>query len=302
MEKRIVIDTSTGGLDYYPVEHGIEILRIKIYIDGEEYEDGSTLKADQFYDMLKNDKDLLPKTSQPSVGEVMALFQKYLDEGVEEIFVVTISAKMSGTYNSCIMAAKEFVGKLKIKVFDTKTVCFSEGIFALEAKRMIDDGFTLEEIENRLNIMTHTNTIYFAVNSLTYLVKNGRLSNAKGYIGKLLDIKPVLQVQESGEIVSIGNKRTIKAVLLSITTLIKEYVDNRPYQAYLIYTGNPNLKQYFVSIVKDNLGLENLYESPSTPVVGAHVGPDVIGIGIFLNEDENLNINGEMNEREHSSH
>ncbi len=293
MEKRIVIDTSTGGLDYYPIEHGIEILRIKINIDGKDYEDGLTLKAGQFYDMLKNDKDLLPKTSQPSVGEVMALYQKYLDEGVEEIFVVTISAKMSGTYNSCIMAAKEFVGKLKIKVFDTKTVCFSEGIFALEAKRMIDDGFTLEEIENRLNNMTQTNTIYFAVNSLTYLVKNGRLSNAKGYIGKLLNIKPVLQVQESGEIVSIGNKRTIKSVLLSITTLIKEYVNNRPYQAYLIYTGNPNLKQYFVSIIKDKLGLENLYESPSTPVVGAHVGPDVIGIGIFLNDDENLNINGE---------
>ncbi|MFU8786658.1 MAG: DegV family protein, partial [Candidatus Izemoplasmataceae bacterium] len=184
MEKRIVIDTSTGGLDYYPVEHGIEILRIKIYIDGKEYEDGLTLKADQFYDMLKNDKDLLPKTSQPSVGEVMALFQKYLDEGVEEIFVVTISAKMSGTYNSCIMAAQEFEDKLKIKVFDTKTVCFSEGIFALEAKRMIDEGFSLEAVENRLNNMIRTNTIYFAVNSLSYLVKNGRLSNAKGYIGK----------------------------------------------------------------------------------------------------------------------
>ena len=85
MRKRIVIDTSTGGLDYYPFEHGIEILRIKINIKGQEYEDGLTLKADQFYDMLKNDKELLPKTSQPSVGDVMNIFQKFLDEGVEEI-------------------------------------------------------------------------------------------------------------------------------------------------------------------------------------------------------------------------
>jgi len=131
---------------------------------------------------------------------------------------------MSGTYNSCILAAKEFEGKLKIKVFDTKTVCFSEGIFALEAKKMLDEGYSLDEIENRLTNMTQSNTIYFAVNSLTYLVKNGRLSNAKGYIGKLLNIKPVLQVQESGEIVSIENKRTIKATLLSITTKVKSYV------------------------------------------------------------------------------
>jgi DegV family protein with EDD domain len=292
MGKRIVIDTSTGGLDYYPIEHGIEILRIKIHIDGKEYEDGLTLKAAKFYDMLKNDQTLLPKTSQPSVGEVIELFQKYLDQGTEEIFVVTISSKMSGTYNSCVLAAKEFAGRLKIKVFDTKTVCFSEGVFALEAKKMIDNGFTLDEIETRLTAMTHLNTIYFAVNSLTYLVKNGRLSNAKGYIGKLLNIKPVLQVQESGEIVSIENKRTIKSGLLSITTLIKAYVNNRPYQAYLIYTGNPILKQYFASIIKENLGLENLYESPSTPVVGAHVGPDVIGIGIFIKDNEDLSIIG----------
>jgi len=148
MEKRIVIDTSTGGLDYYPIEHGIEILRIKINIEGKEYEDGLTLKADKFYDMLKNDKELLPRTSQPSVGEVAELFQEYLNQGIEEIFVVTISSKMSGTYNSCILAAKEFEGKLKIKVFDTKTVCFSEGIFALEAKKMLDEGYSLDEIEN----------------------------------------------------------------------------------------------------------------------------------------------------------
>lgn len=292
MEKRIVIDTSTGGLDYYPIEHGIEILRIKINIEGKEYEDGLTLKADKFYDMLKNDKELLPRTSQPSVGEVAELFQEYLNQGIEEIFVVTISSKMSGTYNSCILAAKEFEGKLKIKVFDTKTVCFSEGIFALEAKKMLDEGYSLDEIENRLTNMTQSNTIYFAVNSLTYLVKNGRLSNAKGYIGKLLNIKPVLQVQESGEIVSIENKRTIKATLLSITTKVKSYVNNRPYQAYLIYTGNPVLKEFFVSIIKENLGLENLYESPSTPVVGAHVGPDVIGIGIFITDKDDFNIIG----------
>jgi DegV family protein with EDD domain len=147
MEKRIVIDTSTGGLDYYPIEHGIEILRIKINIEGKEYEDGLTLKADKFYDMLKNDKELLPRTSQPSVGEVAELFQEYLNQGIEEIFVVTISSKMSGTYNSCILAAKEFEGKLKIKVFDTKTVCFSEGIFALEAKKMLDEGYSLMKLK-----------------------------------------------------------------------------------------------------------------------------------------------------------
>jgi DegV family protein with EDD domain len=220
------------------------------------------------------------------------LFQKYLNDGVEDNFVVTLSSKMSGTYQSCVLASKEFEDKLNIKVFDSKTVCFSEGVFALEAKRMMDEGMSLDEIEQNLDQMISSNTIFFAVNSLTYLIKNGRLSNAKGYIGKLLNLKPILQVQEAGEIVSIENKRTIKAILLSITTKVKSYVNNRPYQAYLIYTGNPVLKEFFVSIIKEYLGLENLYESPSTPVVGAHVGPDVIGIGIFITDKDDFNIIG----------
>jgi DegV family protein with EDD domain len=142
--------------------------------------------------------------------------------------------------------------------------------------------------------MILSNTIFFAVNSLTYLIKNGRLSNAKGYIGKLLKVKPVLQVQETGEIVSIENKRTIKLALSSIASKIKTYVDGRPYQAYLIYTGNPRLKQHFKSIIKEELNLENLYESPSTPVVGAHVGPDVIGIGVFINYEDDFHIKKEI--------
>jgi len=292
MNKRIVINTSTGGLDYYPHKNEIEILRIKIQIKNQEYEDGLTLKAEKFYEMLKNDGNLLPKTSQPSVGEVVNLFQKHLDAGAEEIFVVTISSEMSGTYNSCVLASKEFEGKLKIKIFDSKTVCFSEGVFALEAKRMIDEGFTLDEIEHKLDKMVHSNTIFFAVNSLTYLVKNGRLSNAKGYIGKLLNLKPVLQVQETGKIVSIENKRTIKSALTSIASKIKAYVNDQPYQAYLIFTGNPELKDYFKSIIKEKLGLDNLYESPSTPVVGAHVGPNVIGIGVFITNKDSFPIKG----------
>ncbi|MFH0993228.1 MAG: DegV family protein [bacterium] len=284
MNKRMVISTSTGGLDYYPFLHNIEILRIKVSIQDQEYEDGLTLRADEFYQKLNDDKTLLPKTSQPSVGEVIDLFQRCYEAGVEEIFVATISADMSGTYNACVLAAKEFADKIKIVVFDTKTVCFSEGLFALEAERMLNDGVSLTDIEAKLTTMRKANTIFFAVDSLTYLVKNGRLSNAAGFVGTLLKLKPILQVQESGKIVSIEKIRTTRAALESISSKVISYANGRPYHAYILYTGNPKLKSYFVEIIKRDLGLENLYESPSTPVVGAHVGPDVIGIGVFLDE------------------
>ena len=283
MGKRVVIDTSTGGLDYYHAPHNVEILRINIFLDGIGYADGRDLTADKFYEILRTQPDLVPKTSQPSVGEVIAFIKKlHDDKGYDEFFVTTLSSKLSGTYNSVMLAAKELAPESKVHAFDTLTVCFSEGLFALEAEKMIEAGESFEAIEVKLSDMRKKNTIFFAVDSLKYLVLNGRLSGAAAFVGKLLKIKPILQVQETGHIVSIEKIRNIKVALSAIASKVKDYVGDHDYQAYILYTGNPTLKAHFEHILKEALGLENLYEAPNTPVVGAHIGPDVVGIGVFL--------------------
>lgn len=282
MSKRIVVDTSTGGLDYYPFSHDVKILRIKIYLDDKEYLDGYDLKADEFYRLLRDHEDLVPKTSQPSVGDVIQFFEKLYEEGYDEFFVTTLSAVLSGTHNSIVLAARELADKMNIRIFDTKTVCFSEGLFALEADKMLKAGKSFDEIEEKLGMMRKNNTIFFAVDSLNYLVLNGRLSGAAAFVGKLLKIKPILQVQETGHIVSIEKIRNIKNALSSIASKVIAYTNGREFDAYVLYTGNPRLRAHFIETLKTELGLENLYEAPSTPVVGAHIGPDVIGVGIFL--------------------
>lgn len=284
MNQRIVVDTSTGGLDYYPFKHDVSILRIKIYMGDNTYLDGKDLKADAFYELLRNDDSLVPKTSTPSFGDVVEFFEDLYQKGYKEVFVTTIAAVLSGTHNLIQLASEEFKGKMVIKVFDTKTVCFSEGLFALEADKMMKLGASLDEIEEKLSLMRSRNTIFFAVDSLQYLVNNGRLSGAQAFVGKLLKIKPILQVQESGHIVSIEKIRNIKNALASIANKVKAYTNGRDFDAYILYTGNPRLRDHFISTLKEELNLENLYEAPSTPVVGAHIGPDVIGVGIFLKD------------------
>lgn len=282
--KSCIVDTSTGGLDYYPFEHHIKTIRIKIFIDDKSYLDGSELKADEFYRMMRDNPDLVPKTSQPSVGEVISFFESLYEEGYDSFFVTTIASVLSGTHNAITLAAKELEGKMKIRVFDTKTVCFSEGLFALEADKMLQQGKSFDEIEGKLSDMRKKNTIFFAVDSLTHLVLNGRLTGAQAFVGKLLKIKPILQVQETGQIVSIEKIRNIKSALSSIASKVQAYANGRNYEAYILYTGNPKLRNFFVETLKEELGLENLYEAPSTPVVGAHIGPDVIGVGIFIKD------------------
>lgn len=282
MGKKVVVDTSTGGLDYYPFHHNVKILRIRVFLDDQGYLDGSELKADEFYRMLRERPDLIPSTSQPSIGEVVEYFEHLYEEGYDEFYVTTISSKLSGTHNVIKLASEQLKDKMNIHVFDTLTVCFSEGLFALDADKMLKEGKSFEDIDRHLEEKRKNNTIFFAVDTLSYLVKNGRLSNAQAFVGKVLKIKPILQVQETGHIVSIEKIRNIKNALSSIASKVNAYANGRAFDAYILYTGNPKLKSHFIETLKEELGLENLYEAPSTPVVGAHIGPDVIGVGIFL--------------------
>lgn len=279
-----VASTSTSCLDYYQENHDIDIIRIKLLDGDKELLDGKDITADAFYQKLRENPSWVPKTSQPSVGEILTYFESLVEQGYEQAFITTLSKELSGTYNSALQAAQLIEDKLKVTVFDTKTVCFSEGYFALEADKMFKEGKSLEEVLERLNFLRDHNTIFFAVDDLTQLVNNGRLTGAKAFFGKLLKVKPILQVNEEGKIVSIDKTRNIKVALKSIADYIKQFTKDKKFYAHIVYAGNPELLGYFENTLEFELGLKNLYKAPSTPVIGAHIGPDVVGIGVFLQE------------------
>ncbi len=283
MLKRIVCTTSTSCLDYYEHEEKIDTIRIKIDIDGKLLADGTEIKADVFYKKMVEDKKLVPKTSQPSLGELLEFFEKYISEGYDEVIVTTISSKLSGTYNGICQCAQMLADKIKIYPFDTKTVCFMEGNFALEAARLLKQNIPTEDILKRLEQMKSENFLMFAVDSLECLVKNGRLSGAAGFLGSILKIKPLLGLTQEGTIESFEKIRTTKKALEAVCDRFKEYTEGHKFEAFIMYTGD-ELKDFFVKTIKEKLGLENLIESPCSPVVGCHVGPNAIGLGCFLKD------------------
>ncbi len=277
-----VATTSTGCLDYYDKPNDIDIIRIKIIDGAHALLDGDTIKADEFYERLRNNPSWVPKTSQPAIGEVVEYFESLIKDGYEEVFVTTISNELSGTINAIKQAAEIVSDRIKVTVYDTKTVCFSEGYFALEVERLFKEGKKTEDIILHLDRLKENNTIFFAVDDLTQLVNNGRLTGAKAFFGKLLKVKPILQVQGSGKILAVEKTRNFKKSLALIAEYIRTYTAGRKFFAHLLYTGNPVMKEYFKTVLKDELGIEGIHEAPATPVVGAHIGPDVVGIGVFL--------------------
>ncbi|AGL89939.1 DegV family protein [Candidatus Phytoplasma australiense] len=276
-----VATTSTSCLDYYSHNYDIDIIRIKILIGDVEYIDGDTMKYKQFYQMFQQNPDFLPKTSQVSVGEMVVYFEKLISQGYQKVFITTLASTLSGTYNAIIQAKKIVADKIEVYCYDTQTVCFCEGYFALQAYQLFQKGHSLEEVIKTLDLIKGNNTIFFITEKLTQLIKNGRLSGVRSFFGRLLRIKPILQVQSTGKIALIQKTLNTNKSFLSIVNKIKDYTQGYNYQAHLLFTGDTKLRDDFKVILEKNLGLKNLLEIPLTPVIGCHVGNNVIGVGII---------------------
>lgn len=284
MMKRIVATTSTSCLDYYKHDEDIRTIRIKIDMGDHNFkDDGTEIKADEFYKAMEADSHLVPKTSQPSLGELINFFEDLADEGYEEVIVTTISSKLSGTYNGVCQAQEMLADRIRIIPFDTKTVCFNEGYFALTAAKMVNEGARTEDILARLEYLKNSGSIFFAVDSLECLVKNGRLSGAAGLLGKYLKIKPMLRVEPDGTIQAVEKIRTTKKALEQVGNYLLDYTKGHDYYAFIVYTGT-GLKDFLVETLKEKFNIEGLDEFPCSPVVGCHVGPNAIGLGVFLKD------------------
>ncbi|MCK5388765.1 MAG: DegV family EDD domain-containing protein, partial [Candidatus Izimaplasma sp.] len=203
MSKIAVIATSTGSLDYLDLKNeNLKILRLKILAGDNEYSDFVELTAEKFYGMLKTDKNLVPSSSLPSIGELLEMLEEVEKEGYEEVIITTISSQLSGSYQIGVMGQTQYEGNLKIYVVDSLNAGPAEGYLSIVALRLLEEGKTAEEVVAFLETLKMKKKHYLLVDNLRLFIANGRLSGASGFIGSMLKIKPILEVTLEGKIES----------------------------------------------------------------------------------------------------
>lgn len=283
MSKIAVVATSTGCLDYLDIKKdNLRILRMKIIMGDDSYNDFIEITADKFYSMLNKDKSLVPSSSMPSMGEFLEIIESLEKEGYEEVIVTTISSKLSGTYDVCQMGKKQYKGKLKIHILDTLNAALSEGYISLEALRLIDEGKSTREIIPFLEKLRINRKQYFMVNNLRLFVANGRLSGASGFIGSMFKIKPILQVDDDGRIVSFEKVRTQRKSLTKMVELILNDVKKLK-DFIIIYDTSDNTEgfEFVKSEIEKAFPKHKSIEAPITPVIGCHTGVGTVGVAYF---------------------
>lgn len=296
--KRKVMCTSTGCIEYAPErykKHDIDIIRIHVHFKGKEYLEGLDLDPDAFYkelEVLEDAKNNLPKTAMPSPERIREHFDKAYEEGYREIIVIAISAYLGGTYNLIRLTAEEYKDKMNIIVIDSKITCFGEGMLAIKAAEMIEQGVPTETILKEIAWMMKHQEFLGVDAKLDYLIYNGRLKGGKALMGKMLNICPVVHFTHDGELCALQSVRTPKKALAKTCEILKEMIGDRSPEDYLLwhtYTG-PSLLEELVEIEK-KYDIHTNHEAVITsPVSGCHNGPWLAGYGLLFlrREDEPL--------------
>lgn len=283
MSVRLIIDSASDISKKEAEALGIIMLPMTITFDGTDYFDGVDLLPRRFYEMLI-ESDALPKTGQISPFRFKEAFEKHTQND-EELIVVTISSKLSGTYESAVQAAESFGGR--VYVIDSLNACVGERLLAEYALRLIRGGKTAEYIAAELNRVKRRINLIAVLDTLEYLKKGGRISGAAAIAGQLLSIKPVVGIVD-GEVKALGKAMGSKKGNNLLNKLVEEKkgIDfEMPYAT--VWTGleKTTLEKY----IRDSARLwkEHVEEIPSYIVgatIGTHIGPGAVGVAFFEKE------------------
>lgn len=279
MKEKIAVLTDSSS-SIYNVNHNFEnlfLIDLPVFLDGEVYTNFLTFNDHDFYMKLSTTTSI-PKTSQPSLGETLAKYEMIKNLGYTHLIYLPISKELSGTYQNAILA-KEMMEGLTIEVIDTKTTAAVLGRMALSACSLIRQGYDFASVVKQVNQLIGKAYLYLVVDDLTYLVKNGRLSNAKSFVANLLKIKPVIRLTEEGKLVASENIRTFKkAFQVALDKLAENVVDEKGvFQLY--YTNNTQDLRYAEKLILDRYPKAKIEIHTIPATIVAHVGLAAIALG-----------------------
>ncbi|MBR0306857.1 MAG: DegV family protein [Lachnospiraceae bacterium] len=282
MAVRFIIDSAA---DIVPAEAealGLIHLPLKVIFGEEEYSDSVDLTHREFYEkLIENDE--IPTTSQINPGVFMSAYQKVVDEG-DTAVVITLSGKLSGTYQSAMIALDGFEDK--IFVVDSESVCVGERILIQLGLKLRDQGLSAAEIAAELDLQKKHVRVLALLDTLEYLKKGGRISAAVAFAGNLLSIKPVIAI-ENGEVSLVGKARGSKKG----NNLLRELITNcgginfdKPFA--LAYSGLSDcLLQKYIEDSSEiwSSHAETLPISTVGCTIGTHAGPGAVAVAFFEN-------------------
>ena len=276
----IVTDSNSGITQEQAAAIGIEVLPMPFYINQELFYEGITLAQEEFYKRLEEDVPI--STSQPSPGDVMALWDRLLKD-YDEIVHIPMSRGLSSSCETAQLLAQDYEGK--VYVVDNQRVSVTQRQSVLDAKELADSGKTAAEIKNILEECKMESSIYITLETLKYLKKGGRITPAAAALGTLLNLKPVLQIQgeKLDAFAKARGKKQAKKIMIEA---MKRDLDNRFADAVgaegihleAAYAGNEEEVNQWKAELEEAFPGYEIHMDPLSLSVACHIGPGALAV------------------------
>ena len=281
MTVKIITDSLSDITSDVAEELGITVVPLTVFFGKESFLDRVTITTDEFYYKLTHDA-AWPTTPQPPPGDFLDVYNKLAEE-TNEILVVTLSSKLSGTYESALNAKGLVEKECRIEVIDSLTVAMGLGLTVIAAAKAAQTGVKLDELTALVRrAMTRSHFLAF-FDTLKYLAKGGRIGKAQGFLGSVLSFKPILTVKD-GEISPVTRVRAVAAGMDYLYNFIAAFPHIE--ELAVEHATTPDEADKLVERLGSVFPKERIYRSTVSPVLGTYGGPNAMAITVLEAEKE----------------
>ncbi len=262
-------------------EHQVYQIPINLMIEDSNYFDKLTITSERFYQFM-DELETYPTSSQPSPKQMENLFS-YLSTYYKKIVVISVSAKMSGTFNVIKNAIKK-IKEADIRVIDSRQNSGAQGLLVMKAQELINEGKDIDTIEKTIETLRHKVKILVSVKTLKYMVRSGRVSKVTGVIGKVANLKPVISIDETGEGIIFSKGLSLASSNKTIKKHVEKIANEKGIDRYAIVHANAlNRAESYTKTFKDIIGKEPLYTIDISTVVAMNAGIGTVAIAYLEN-------------------
>lgn len=272
---KVVTDSTSGLPPELVLRHDIRVVPLRIHFGQTTYKEGIDLSSKQFYHLLAEAQEL-PTTSQPPPADFAQVFEELTADG-HDIVVMTISNKLSGTYLAACQARERFPNA-RITVVDSFTTSLALEMAVVETACVCEEGKSYEEAVTLARKFCDGSRIFFLVDTLDYLQKGGRIGRATAFIGTLLNVKPILFV-EDGMVSALERVRTRNKGLKRLFGLVEQHFGGEtPLAVGVAHAGLTEEAHQVEEMLRSRFSSSKTYSVEISPVIGTHTGPGAIGL------------------------
>lgn len=276
MSIRIITDSLGDLPSGVAQELGITVIPVNLILDNEVYRDGIDMTTEQFYERLATTKFTFT-TAVPPLNTFSNVYDE-LAQKADELLVITVGSKFSGTHEAAVQAVKQMKQKRRVEVIDSSGGCMQEGLLVIAAAKAVQAGATLDEVIALTRRNMSRVEIRFAFDTLEYLKRGGRIGKVQAFLGSMLKIYPISTIKD-GEAFPVARERSRARVIehLSQFALGYSHID----EVGVEDATTPGEAEILMERISSRFPRERIYHSKVSPVIGAHVGPHVLAVTVM---------------------